>query len=116
MPRISIAPRHTAVRLGTITLRSWGSSGGRGVTALLYVVRPRSEEGSNWQLGGSATRQLGGLHVKAKQHDVAVANHVVLALRPNDALFAGALPTAVRSEILVRRGFGANAPALQAGV
>src|SRR4029079_12683168 len=36
--------------------------------------------------------------------------------RPNDALFAGALPTAVRNEILVRRGFGANEAALEVGV
>lgn len=52
--------------------------------------------------------------VEPKQHHVAVANDVVLALGPHDALLARPFPTVVGHEFVVADRLGADESALEA--
>src|SRR5258708_16849403 len=57
-----------------------------------------------------------GSHLESEEHHVALLDHVFLALRPDDAPFAGALPAGIGDKVVVADGFGANEPALEVGV
>src|SRR5258708_22965446 len=57
-----------------------------------------------------------GSNIESEENHVAVLDHVFLALGPDDALFAGALPAGIGDKVVVADGFGANEPALEVGV
>src|SRR6185369_9294538 len=55
-------------------------------------------------------------NVEPEQHHVAVLDDVLLALGPNDALFAGALPAAGGHKLVIADSLAANEAALEIGV
>src|SRR6478735_7344431 len=84
----------------------------------IHLLNRKTRKAETPALGAVAVQSSYGTssHVEAKQHHVAVADDVVLALGPHDALLARAFPSVVRDELVVADRLGADESALEVGV
>src|SRR5262245_22417327 len=69
----------------------------------------------SWRRSSSPARARSS-DIEPEQHDVSVLDDVFLALGPNDAFLARALPTAIGHEFIVANGLSTDEPALEVGV
>src|SRR5687767_6924801 len=78
--------------------------------------------GGTWREGRAARRREGaarpayGSHVEAEEQDVAVLDHVLLALGAHQPLLAGGLHRAGLHEVVPRHRLRADEAALEVGV
>src|SRR6187399_2471362 len=79
------------------------------------VVVAAQTPGSSQRSGGVTEFGI-PLNIEAEQHDISVAHDVLLAFRPDDALFLRAFPAARAHELIVAHRLTANEAALEIGV